>query len=200
MYKRFLKRFIDFLVGVIGLPFFCLAFVFIAPIIFFTDRGPIFYNGERIGLNGRKFPMYKFRSMKVNSPDIRNEDGSTFNSENDFRVTKVGRILRKTSLDEIPQILNVIKGDMSIIGPRPNLYTVPIEQLSEVEQRRLTVRPGITGYNQAYYRNSISTEEKYKNDLFYIDNLSISLDLKIFLKTISTVLKQENINSSKEQL
>ena len=95
MYKRFIKRFLDIVLGLIGFPFFCLFFLVLAPIIFLTDKGPVFYTAPRLGRNGRKFKMYKFRSMKVNAPDIRNADGSTFNGANDPRVTKIGRIMRK---------------------------------------------------------------------------------------------------------
>ena len=120
MYKRFLKRALDIQVGLLALPFVTLFIIIIGPFIYFNDKGPMFYNGERLGQNGKMFKMFKFRSMKVNAPDIRRADGSTFNSEDDPRVTSVGRFLRKTSLDEIPQFLNVLIGDMSLIGPRPD--------------------------------------------------------------------------------
>lgn len=147
--------------------------------------------------------MYKFRSMKENSQDIRNEDGSTYNGEDDPRVTKIGKILRKTSLDEIPQILNVLKGDMSVIGPRPDLPE-HLEQYEENENRKLEVRPGITGYNQAYYRNSVSWRERIQNDIYYIDHLNFMLDIKIIFKTIYTVILHkgiyiENPNKEKEE-
>lgn len=147
--------------------------------------------------------MYKFRSMKEKSQDIRNEDGSTYNGEDDPRVTKIGKILRKTSLDEIPQILNVLKGDMSVIGPRPDLPE-HLEQYEENENRKLEVRPGITGYNQAYYRNSVSWRERIQNDIYYIDHLNFMLDIKIIFKTIYTVILHkgiyiENPNKEKEE-
>jgi lipopolysaccharide/colanic/teichoic acid biosynthesis glycosyltransferase len=187
---------IDILFSVIGLPFFALIFVILAPIIYFTDGGPIFYNGERIGKDGKVFRMFKFRSMYVNAPDLRLKDGSTYNGDDDPRVTKIGRLMRKTSLDEVPQLLNVFLGSMSIIGPRPNLPTVPFDELSELEKKRLTVKPGITGYNQAYFRNSVGILEKYKNDVYYVDNLSFAMDIKVFFRTIVSVLKRENINNS----
>lgn len=196
MYKRFVKRLIDVLVSLVGLPFFILIFLVFAPLIYFSDKGPVFYNAARLGYKGKIYKMYKFRSMKVNAPDLRNKDGSTFNSEDDPRVTNIGKFLRKSSIDEIPQLLNVLKGDMSLIGPRPNLPSVAYEELPEIERRRLGVRPGITGYNQAYYRNSVSSDEKFKNDVFYVDNISFGLDVKILLKTILTVIKRENINSN----
>ncbi len=116
MYKHFFKRFLDIVVSLIALPFVLLAIIIMAPIIFINDPGPVFYNATRRGKNGKSFKMFKFRSMYVNSPDIKNADGSTFNSDKDPRVTKVGRIMRKLSIDEIPQILNVLLGDSGIIG------------------------------------------------------------------------------------
>lgn len=196
MYKKCIKRVIDFTLSVIGMPVFLLSFIIVAPIIFISDRGPVFYNANRIGKKGKTFKMYKYRSMYVNAPDIRLNDGSTYNSENDPRVTKVGRILRKTSIDELPQILNVFWGDMSLIGPRPNLPTVPYDELDEAHKHRLEVRPGITGYNQAYFRNSVSAEQRTKNDIYYVDNLSFFLDVKILVQTVITVLRRDNIYSS----
>lgn len=195
MYKHFVKRLLDIVFGLIGLPFFCLIFMILAPVIYFTDKGPVFYNAPRLGKNGKIFKMYKFRSMKVNAPDIRNSDGSTYNGKNDPRVTKIGRIMRKTSLDEIPQLLNVIKGDMSLIGPRAFITSgkITYEQMDEKRKKRLTVRPGITGYSQAYYRNSIGTDEKIENDCYYVDHISFLMDVKIIFKTIASVLKQENV-------
>lgn len=200
MYKV-LKRFVDILLSIIALPFFGIIFLVLAPVIYFTDRGPIFYNAPRLGMNGKIFNMYKFRSMYVNAPDLRNADGSTYNGVDDPRVTKIGKIMRKTSLDELPQLLNVLKGDMSIVGPRGFLTTKfkSLELLSEPERKRLTVRPGITGYSQAYFRNSISMDEKIKYDCYYVDHMSLLLDIKIIIQTAVSVLKHENIyiNSGK---
>lgn len=116
MYKYVIKRLMDIVLSLIGMPFFLLSFIFVAPVIYFTDKGPVFYNAERIGQNGKLFKMYKYRSMYVNAPDIRLADGSTYNGEDDPRVTKIGKLLRKTSVDEIPQVLNVFLGDSGIIG------------------------------------------------------------------------------------
>lgn len=166
-----------------------------SPIIYLSDPGPIFYNGLRRGRNGRTFKMFKFRSMYVNAPDLRNEDGSTFNSDNDPRVTKVGGIMRKLSIDEIPQLLNVLIGDMSFVGPRPTLATKTYEEIEVERRKRYDVRPGVTGYAQAYYRNSISQEEKYRLDLYYVDHISFVFDVKILIKTIESVLRRKNINN-----
>ena len=180
MYKRFFKRVVDLAIALIALPFWLVVLIIIGPLIYLEDRGPMFYNAPRLGKDGKVFTMYKFRSMKANAPDIRNEDGSTFNSEDDPRLTRIGRFIRKTSLDETPQILNVIKGDMSIIGPRPDLPE-HMELYKGDERRKLEVRPGITGYNQAYFRNTIPWKERIRNDVYYIDHLSFCLDVKIFV-------------------
>lgn len=198
MYEKYVKRWLDFFIALIATPFVCVLIVIVAPAIYLNDAGPVFYNAERRGMNGKKFKMFKFRSMYVNSPDLKNADGSTFNSADDPRVTKVGRLLRKSSIDEIPQILNVLKGDMSFIGPRPTLAKTPYEQLDEMRKKRLRVRPGITGYAQAYYRNSITQDEKFKYDCEYVDQVTFMTDVKILIKTISSVLKRENIYVSGE--
>lgn len=198
MYRQFLKRFFDLIVGLIALPFVLLVIVIVAPFIWFDDRGPIFYAGKRIGYKGKPFGMLKFRSMKVNAPDIRLEDGSTYNGDDDPRVTKVGKFLRKTSLDEIPQFLNVLVGQMSLIGIRPDPLDW-LEKYNDHERVILTVKPGITGYNQAYYRNSADGELKLKNDVFYAEHISFWLDVKIFFKTIQTVLLRENINVDEDR-
>lgn len=197
MYKHFFKRVIDICIGLVALPFVLLTIIILAPFYYFMDRGPIFYLGKRLGQNGKPFAMFKFRSMKVNAPDIRLKDGSTYNGDDDPRVTKLGRFLRKTSIDEIPQFLNVLKGDMSLIGPRPD----PLDWLDkyrEEEKVFLSVKPGITGYNQAYYRNSADAQEKIDNDVYYAKNISFLLDVKIILKTVKTVLFHENVNVTRE--
>lgn len=195
MYRFFFKRIFDFVGALILLPFVLLEIVIIAPFIWLTDKGPIFYNAPRIGKDGRAFTMFKLRSMYVNAPDIRNNDGSTFNSNTDPRVTPVGRFLRKTSLDEIPQFINVLLGDMSLVGPRPSLSTKPYSEYDDVRRKRVSVRPGVTGYSQAYYRNSISQEEKFRYDAYYVDNISLVLDVKILFRTVFSVLNSENINT-----
>lgn len=198
MYIHFFKRVIDLIFALIALPFVLLIIIFVAPFIWLDDRGPIFYAGKRIGYKGKPFGMLKFRSMKVNAPDIRLEDGSTYNGDDDPRVTKVGRFLRKTSLDEIPQFLNVLTGQMSLIGIRPDPLDW-LEKYNEYERVILTVKPGITGYNQAYFRNSVDGIVKLKNDVYYAEHISFWLDVKIFFKTIKTVLFRENINIDEDR-
>ena len=194
MYRKFFKRFLDIVISLIALPFVALVIVIFAPIIWLTDKGPVFYNATRRGMNGKNFKMFKLRSMKVNSPVLRNADGSTYSGDDDPRVTKIGRIMRKLSIDELPQILNVLIGDMSFVGPRPTLATTPYEQLDENRRKRLTVRPGITGYSQAYFRNSITQDQKVINDCHYVDHLSFSFDVKILIQTVLSVVRSRNIN------
>ncbi|RDU21993.1 sugar transferase [Anaerosacchariphilus polymeriproducens] len=197
MYKNFFKRLIDIVLAISALPFWSLIFMIVGPLIYFEDKGSIFYNSLRLGKDGKRFKMYKFRSMKKNSKDIRNKDGSTYNAIDDPRLTKIGKFIRNTSLDETPQLLNIIKGDMSIIGPRPDLPEHS-DQYEGDERRKLEVRPGLTGYNQAYYRNMVPWKERIRNDIYYVDHLSFWLDIKIFLKTIESVFKQKSVYISND--
>lgn len=197
MYVHFFKRLLDIIIGLCALPFVLLIILIFAPIVYFSDKGPVFYNAVRAGKGYKPFKMYKLRSMYVNSPDLKNPDGSTFNSDNDTRVTPIGRFLRRTSLDEFPQFINVLLGDISFIGPRPKLYCPDkySDGLPQYMGQSFSVKPGITGYSQAFYRNSITNEEKFILDAFYAENISFSLDLKIALKTIESVLLRKNINT-----
>lgn len=192
MYKKHIKRLLDTICALIGIPLFIIIFIIVAPLIVIEDKGPIFYNAFRLGRGGKVFKMYKFRTMKVNAPDIRNSDGTTFNSEDDPRVTKIGQVLRKTSIDEIPQILNVLIGNMSFIGPRPDLPDMT-SIYRPGDGKKLTVRPGITGYSQVMYRNSSNLQQRFDGDIYYALNVSVFLDLKIFIKTIGVVLNRKNI-------
>ena len=197
MYEKYIKRLFDVIVALIGLPFFAVLFLILAPIIYLTDKGPIFYSGERIGKNGKPFKMHKFRSMYVNAPDLRLEDGSTYNGDDDPRVTKIGKFMRKTSLDEAPQLINVLFGDMSVIGPRPDTLHSR-HRYPEEERYFLRVRPGITGYSQAYFRNSVDGKQKAINDMYYAKNISFWFDVKIFFKTIVTVLLRKGTYKDEE--
>lgn len=170
-------------------------FALLAALVKLQDGGPIFFKQERIGLNGRRFVCYKFRSMVVNAEKMIDElqdknesDGPTFKIKDDPRITKLGKILRKTSLDELPQFYNVIKGEMSVVGPRPPLLS-EVKQYERSQLRRLSMKPGITCIWQVWGRNEVSFEEWMKMDLEYIDNWSIWLDLKIMLATVTVVLK-----------
>ena len=201
MYKHFFKRVIDIIGAIILLPFVLLVIIIMAPIIWLTDKGPVFYNANRAGKDYKPFKMFKLRSMYVNSPDLKNADGSTFNSDNDPRVTHIGRIMRKTSLDEFPQFLNILLGDMSFVGPRPKLYIEGRldEDVSNDFKKSFTAKPGVTGYAQAYYRNSITQEEKFRWDAYYADHISFWMDVKIIWQTIVSVIARKNINTVESQ-
>ena len=193
MYRLFFKRIFDIVIGFWALPFVFILILIIGPIIWLEDKGPFFYKAKRISKGGGIFEMYKFRSMKVNAPDIRMENGDTYNGDDDPRVTKIGRFLRKTSIDEMPQFLNVLIGNMSFIGPRPDTPDF-LDVYKKEYPAILTIKPGITGYNQAYFRNSIDGKEKMKNDDYYAKHLTFVMDVKSIFKTIKTVLFRENIN------
>ena len=192
VYQLYIKRLLDVILALIILPIALLLMIPIGIAVKATDGGPILYKSKRLGMGFRVFNMLKFRSMKVNAPDIRNADGSTYNSDHDERVTRIGKLLRETSLDEIPQLFNIIKGDMSIIGPRAgdvesrNTY-------EDDEKDKLLVRPGVSGYSQAYYRNSIGVREKRLFDAAYAHNVSFALDVKILIHTAFTVLRRKDI-------
>ncbi len=192
MYQHFFKRFFDFIIALIAFPFVLLVCLFVWVAIMMDDRGPLFHMASRIGKNGKIFKMYKFRSMIVNAPDLRMEDGSTYNAADDPRVTKVGKFLRRTSLDEIPQLINVLVGDMALIGPRPD-SAFYLEYYTPEERVILTVRPGITGWNQAVNRNSVGTKEKLRNDIYYVEHLSFLFDLKVLWLTFKTVLSHKDV-------
>lgn len=194
MYQA-IKRMTDFIIAVVLFPIVLIVIGISAIHIKLDDGGPVFYLARRSGRYGKPFNMYKLRSMKVNAPDIRLADGSTFNSEDDSRVTKFGRIARKTSIDELPQLLNVLKGDMAFIGPRPDSASY-IDQYTEEERKILLVRPGITGYNQVINRNSVGTKEKLKNDVYYVERVSFLFDVKIIFMTIKIVLSSKDVYRS----
>jgi lipopolysaccharide/colanic/teichoic acid biosynthesis glycosyltransferase len=198
MYRRRLKRLLDVVASLLLLPVLFVLILFVGPLIYLVDRGSVFYLSQRLGQDGQLFQMIKFRSMKMNTTPIFAKDGTTISGENDPRVTSIGRFLRKTSLDEVPQLINVLKGEMSMIGPRPDLPE-DLVRYSERERGKLAVRPGITGYSQAKFRNAIKQEEKISNDLTYIKKLSLGFDLKILFWTVATVLKRKNIYAGEEE-
>lgn len=197
MYNHFFKRFFDIIGSLVLLPFVLIEIILIAPFIWLTDKGPVFYNATRAGKDYKPYKMFKLRSMYVNSPDLKNPDGSTFNSDNDPRVTPIGRLLRKTSLDEFPQLLNVLIGQMSFVGPRPKLFggKEVYEGFSDEYKKSFTVKPGITGYAQAYFRNSITQDEKFHWDAYYADHISLWMDLTILWQTLLSVVGHKNINT-----
>lgn len=197
MYQHFFKRLFDIIGSLIILPFVLLEIIILAPIIWLTDRGPVFYNAPRIGRKRKIYKMFKLRSMYVNSPDLKNPDGSTYNSDDDPRVTPIGKIMRKTSLDEFPQFLNILLGDMSFVGPRPRLpkNNKSWDELDDVKKKVYGLRPGVTGYAQAYFRNSITQDEKFEKDAYYADHVSLWMDIKILFQTAWSVIARKNINT-----
>lgn len=197
-YIKYGKRCFDIIFSFILLPFVALVILIAGIFIVLDDGFPVLYLSERRGIYGSTFSIFKLRSMKNNSPDLRTKDGSTFNSANDSRVTSVGKVIRKFSIDEIPQIINVFKGDMSFVGPRPSLVSKDYKDLNNSQKKRLRVRPGITGYAQAKYRNSISQDKKIQLDCWYADNVSLLLDLNIVINTFLSVIKLKNVYQSRE--
>lgn len=196
MYTHFLKRVLDIILSILALPFWLIIAIPVMVAIKLDDGGPVFYKSKRVGKDFKQFGMFKFRSMKVNAPDLRNADGGTYNAADDPRVTKIGKFLRETSLDETPQLLNIIKGDMSIIGPRAGDWE-SVDTYENDEKDKCKVRPGLTGYCQAYYRNSASVREKRLKDAWYANNVSFALDVRIFVKTVFTVLRHENLYTNR---
>lgn len=203
MYK-YIKRGFDFLIGLVAMPFLAIVILIVGIAIKLDDGGPVFYKAKRIGRGSKIFDMYKFRSMIVNAPNWNNPDGSTYNASDDERVTKVGRFIRKTSIDELPQFINILTGEMSFIGPRASGASA-LSTYQQDELPKMNVRPGLTGYTQAYFRNDLSVREKRLKDAWYAEHMSFGLDLKIFFKSFLTVFKRENLytntsNTSKDQL
>ena len=192
-FYRFTKRFFDILASLIGLITLSPVFLIVAIAIKIDDGGPVFYNQERIGKNGKEFKMYKFRSMKVNADQElkklihKNEvDGAMFKMKDDPRITRVGKFIRKTSIDEFPQLLNVLLGQMSIVGPRPPLPR-EVKMYTDYDWQRLYVRPGCTGLWQVTVRNSVGFHEMVNIDLEYIQKRGFWLDIKIMFKTVKVI-------------
>src|SRR5690606_992696 len=187
MYKAFIKRGIDFFVALVGLIILSRMLLVLTLLLTIQNKGsPLFFQ-ERPGLNQKPFRIIKFKSMT----DERDANGQLL--PDNVRLTKLGSTIRKLSLDELPQLINVLKGEMSLIGPRPLLFKY-IPLYNEKQLRRHEVRPGITGWAQINGRNSISWTEKLNHDVEYVDQLSLSLDFQIFIKTILKVIRREGIN------
>lgn len=187
MYKHFFKPLFDFLLSLLAIIILSPFFLLFTPIVAIAMKGNPFFVQERAGKKGKPFKLIKYRSMT----NKRDKDGNLL--PNEQRITKFGKLLRKLSLDELPQIFNIFFGQMSIVGPRP-LHMKYNERYNYVQKKRLNVRPGLTGYAQVHGRNAISWEEKFDKDVFYVDNLSFRLDVKIFFDTIISVLKKQGID------
>lgn len=194
VYVSFFKRILGLIFSLVGFIILIPIFLIISILIKLTSKGPIFFKQERIGRNGKNFNMYKFRTMIVNAENI--GDGIRVRSKNDPRITKIGKILRRTSLDELPQLINVIKGDMSLVGPRPPVTYHPYNGYNnypENAKKRFIVRPGLTGLSQIKYRNGVSWDKRIEIDVKYTENISFLEDIKIILATIKIVFKPVNI-------
>ena len=194
MYKLFFKRFFDFILSLLAIVILSPILLIISIFIKLGSKGPIFFLQERVGLNQKVFKIIKFRTMVVNAEHI--GDGLKVKENDDPRITKAGKILRKTSLDELPQLFNILKGDMSFIGPRPWI-TDYSHFFTTKQMRRLDERPGLTGLAQCNGRNNISIVEKINYDIYYVENISLLLDIKIFIKTIKSVFTKNGAVSSK---
>lgn len=187
MYKKIFKRLFDFTIAMVGFLLLLPIFLFVATGLFLANQGKPFFFQKRPGKNEKIFSIVKFKTMN----DKKDAQGNLLPDAD--RMTKIGSFVRKTSLDEIPQLLNVLKGDMSLIGPRP-LLSQYLPLYNETQKRRHEVRPGITGWAQVNGRNAISWQKKFEYDVWYVDNLSIFLDLKILFLTIKKVFVREGIS------
>lgn len=187
IYKRFIKRPMDIVLSLLAIIILSPVLLIVALLVRVKLGSPVIFKQNRPGLNEKIFTLYKFRTMT----DEKDENGELL--PNDIRLTKLGRILRATSLDELPELFNILKGDMSIIGPRPLLIEY-LPLYNENQKHRHDVRPGLSGLAQVNGRNAISWEEKFDYDIEYVENLTFLLDLKIILKTFFKVLKREGIN------
>ena len=192
-FNLFVKRLIDLLGSLIGMVIVFPIFIIIALSVKLTSKGPIFFKQERLGKNGRVFKIIKFRTMVVNAEKM--GDGLKVENESDNRITKVGKFLRATSLDELPQLWNVLMGDMSLVGPRPPVPYHPYkyEEYNDFQRKRFEMRPGITGLTQVTVRNSVSWDDRIRIDVEYIERFNLWLDIKILFRTVIKVIKSEDI-------
>lgn len=185
MYKHFIKRALDILLSLAGIAVGGIPMLLVALLVRLDSPGPVLFKQERIGRGGRIFKILKFRSMCVDA-----EKGGVYSDNKDSRVTRVGKLLRATSLDELPQFFNVLKGDMSFIGPRPPLtyHPWPLEQYTPHQKRMFEVRPGITGWAQVHGRKDVEWNRRIELNVWYVDHVSAWLDLKILFSTVFKVL------------
>ena len=193
-----IKRLIDITCSFVGILVLSPLFIIIAIIIKFTSKGPVFFSQKRVGRNGKEFDMYKFRSMVVNAEELKEKlaaqnemSGPMFKMKDDPRVTKVGKFIRKTSIDELPQLWNILKGDMSLVGPRPSLPK-EVAQFDEWMYKRLEVKPGLTCYWQVSGRNNIDFEDWMKLDIRYVEEKNLWIDIKLIFKTVFVLFGDKN--------
>lgn len=198
MYRCFFKRFFDVVLSFIGIVVLIVPMLLISCLIKLDSRGPVLFKQKRLGKNGREFCILKFRTMVVGA-----ESGGVYSDDFDPRITRVGNILRKTSLDEIPQLFNVFAGDMSLVGPRPPLtyHPWPFDEYTEQQKKMFLVRPGVTGWAQVNGRKTVEWHKRIELNVWYAENVSLITDLKILFITVLKVLKNsdnENIGKSLE--
>ncbi len=194
----FIKRCIDIIFSLICIIILSPVFLIISIVIKIESKGPIIFKQERIGEHGKTFKIYKFRTMQENAEKLienfsekeKKEFNENYKLQNDFRVTKFGKTLRRSKLDELPQFVNILKGDMSLVGPRP-VVKKEVLKYKNNKDKFLSIKPGMTGYWQAYATEGIKYEERMKMELYYVDNCGFKLDLKIFIKTISLFFKKK---------
>ena len=191
MYKRFIKRILDLLLAIILLVLLSPIFIIVSIAIKLETKGPVIFKQIRSGKHNKEFTLYKFRSMTANN--------DFYNTKEEDQITKVGRVLRKTSLDELPQLFNILKGEMSFIDPRPWI-TDYAKYFTKHQMRRLEVLPGITGLAQCSGRNNLNIKDRINIDVKYVDHISLKMDLYIFFKTIKSVIKREGFSNSKSAI
>lgn len=192
------KRVLDIMISLFGLVLLSPLFLILIVVTKLDSKGPVFFAHKRIGYKGKTIGVYKFRSMVHNADEVfksftaeqKEEFQKNFKLDDDPRITKIGEFLRKTSLDELPQLINVLKGDMSIVGPRP-IVQQEVEKYGEYAEKLVSVVPGLTGYWQANGRSDTTYDERVQMDMYYIDNISFGLDIKIIFKTFISVLRKE---------
>ncbi len=195
MYKKVIKRAIDILISFLVLLVFCWLYAIVALLIKLTSKGPVIFKQRRLGRGGKEFDIYKFRSMCVGAEST---GSGVYSGKGDARVTKIGRIIRATSIDELPQMINILKGDMSLIGPRPPLtyHPWPIEEYTDEQRRMFEVRPGITGWAQVNGRKEVEWHRRIELNVWYVDHVSFGLDIKILFMTLfKVVTNADNENS-----
>ena len=197
MYKSYIKRALDIVLALMGLLVLWLPMLIVALIVRLESPGPALFRQQRLGLNGRVYEMLKFRSMCVNAEHT---GSGVYSGKGDSRVTRVGRILRATSIDELPQLINILKGDMSFIGPRPPLtyHPWPIESYTAEQRRMFDVRPGITGWAQINGRKGVEWNRRIEMNVWYVDHVSFLLDMKIIFSTVGKVLSNADNENTGE--
>ncbi len=185
MYKAYIKRVLGFMIALVALIALSWLMAIVAILIKLDSKGPVLFKQDRLGLNGKTYKIYKFRSMCVGA-----EKGGVYSNNRDARITRVGKIIRATSIDELPQLLNILKGDMALIGPRPPLtyHPWPIENYTDEQRRMFEVRPGLTGWAQTHGRKDVEWHKRIELNVWYVDHVSFLLDFKIFFLTIFKIL------------